>query len=84
MVIKNLVHSRVSLISNLMSLIISQSHDQSYLSVLLYSRNIDTSMSPSNCHFVKCCRENMYRGIHSLEIHEQNFRVVKDLTEDIF
>ena len=54
MLIKNLIHSliRASLISNLISLI-SQSHQQSYLPVLLYSVNIDTSLSPSNCHSTK-------------------------------
>jgi len=59
-------------------------NQQSHPRVLLDSGNRNTSLSPSNCHSVKCCCGKMCKGIRGLKMHQRTCRVVKDLTEETF
>ena len=61
-----------------------QSQQQSHSQVLLDSGNTNTSLSPSNCHSVKCCCGKICKGIRGLKMHQRTCRVVKDLTEETF
>ena len=64
-----------------------QSQQQSHSQVLLDSGNINTSLSPSNCHSVKCCCGKTCKGIcgiRGLKMHQRTCRVIKDLTEETF
>ena len=61
-----------------------QSQQQSHSRVLLDSGNRNTSLSPTNCHSVKCCCGKMCKGIRGLKMHQRTCRVVKDLTDETF
>ena len=61
-----------------------QSQQQSHSQVLLDSGNTNTSLSPSNCHSVKCCCGKICKGIRGLKMHHRTCRVVKDLTDETF
>ena len=61
-----------------------QSQQLSHSQVVLDSGNTNTSLSPNNCHSMKCCCGKICKGIRGLKMHQRTCRVVKDLTEETF
>ena len=61
-----------------------QSHQQLDSNVQADPSNIGKSLSPSNCHNVKCCSGKLCKGLRDLKMHQRNCRVVKDLNDEPF